>query len=519
MISSHHRPLVIAALLLAASVVAAQAGTVTVSWDPDPDPDVTGYVISWGTASGQYPNSVDVGAKTTHVFTNMPASGKFYYVVRAYNFMGTAGPASPEVVADMVGNKPPSMTNPGLQRSKAGDLVSLSITATDQEGGGLKFQAQGLPPGLRMDVQAGVISGTVTGNRRRRGIYPVSLSVVDAGGATSTEQFSWIVGEVAGLNDAPGHSADFNADGRDDLLLHSDVDGDWMIALTETDKFGAMQRMSAPDWQAVPARLNQDAASDLCFYNRTTGAFATALNDGQGGFTVQGRQLATGWTMFAGQFDADPLTDLLFYSATDGRWMLVSNVDFSTAAVEGQWQPGAAVGVARFNTDALDDVMLHDPVSGAWTVAIADGKYGWRPLNGQWSGGYDVYPLNVNNDSIDDLLLYNAVTGDWAQALSNGEGAFTITNGKWRGGMSVRVGDFDGDGRGEVVLYDGWTGSWGTCTMSATKKPNCSVGTWFAGWDLVVGDFNGDKADDILFNREAGGGWTGFRFDGRPAGK
>jgi hypothetical protein len=95
MISSHHRSLALAVLLLAGSVVAAQAGTVTVAWDPDPDPDVTGYMISWGTASGQYPNTLDVGAKTTHVFTNMPANGKFYYVVRAYNFMGTLGPASP----------------------------------------------------------------------------------------------------------------------------------------------------------------------------------------------------------------------------------------------------------------------------------------------------------------------------------------------------------------------------------------------------------------------------------------
>ena len=39
----------------------ASAATVTVAWDRNPEPDIAGYRISYGTVSGVYTNTVDVG--------------------------------------------------------------------------------------------------------------------------------------------------------------------------------------------------------------------------------------------------------------------------------------------------------------------------------------------------------------------------------------------------------------------------------------------------------------------------
>ena len=519
MISSHPRLLAAAVFFLFGCVATARAASVTVTWDPDPDPDVTGYTISYGAASGQYTKTVDVGLRTSYVFTGMPTSGKYYFVVTAYNFMGTTGPASAEVVADMSGNKPATITNPGLQRSKPGDNVSLGIVADDQEGGGLKYAAGGLPPGLRMDTVTGVIAGTIGTSGQRRGIYRVLLTVVDAGGATSSEEFEWVVGELTALNDAPRDAVDFNADGSDDLFLHNEANGDWMLAFSDGEKFRAMKGTWAPGWQAIPVRLNDDGASDLFFYDGSSGAYATGANNGAGSFVMSNGQFGAGWVASAGQFSAMPVSDGLFYNPSDGRWTMVPTFDFGKPALQGQWQAGRSFGVARFNADTLDDVMLHDPATGSWTIMLADGQYGWRTASGQWTAGYDVYPVSINADGIDDALLYNPVTGDFAQAVSNGEGVFAMTTGAWRSALTVRVGDFNGDGRGEAVLYDRLTGTWASCTMAAGAAPACSGGSWFPGWDLVVGDFNGDKADDLLFNRDAGSGWSGFRFDGKANGR
>ena len=56
------------AVMFFAWTIAAHATTLTVQWDPSPDPRVTGYLLSWGTQSGVYTNTIDVG---THLTTTL----------------------------------------------------------------------------------------------------------------------------------------------------------------------------------------------------------------------------------------------------------------------------------------------------------------------------------------------------------------------------------------------------------------------------------------------------------------
>ena len=59
-------------LVLLFSVSAAQAASLTLAWDPSPEP-VGGYILYWGTETGVYPNSVDVGNVTTYQVTGLAA--------------------------------------------------------------------------------------------------------------------------------------------------------------------------------------------------------------------------------------------------------------------------------------------------------------------------------------------------------------------------------------------------------------------------------------------------------------
>src|SRR6187401_52637 len=81
----------IVALFFAGSLglsVAHAEATVTLAWDANTDPNVTGYVLSYGVAPGQYTRSVDVGSQTAYQFSEPDPTATYYFAVRAYNAAG-----------------------------------------------------------------------------------------------------------------------------------------------------------------------------------------------------------------------------------------------------------------------------------------------------------------------------------------------------------------------------------------------------------------------------------------------
>jgi hypothetical protein len=90
-----------AAVLLLPGV--ASAGVVTIAWDRNPEPDIAGYRISYGTISGAYTTTVDVGNRLDWQIRGVDDGQKYYFVVRAYNAGGAVSPPSSEISANVVG--------------------------------------------------------------------------------------------------------------------------------------------------------------------------------------------------------------------------------------------------------------------------------------------------------------------------------------------------------------------------------------------------------------------------------
>jgi hypothetical protein len=86
---------------------------------------------------------------------------------------------------------PPDITNPGTQSNNEGDQVNLAIMAVDADPG--TYAATGLPTGLSIDAQTGVISGTI--DPRGEGTYSVTVSASDNGNASSVS-FTWSVADT-----------------------------------------------------------------------------------------------------------------------------------------------------------------------------------------------------------------------------------------------------------------------------------------------------------------------------------
>src|SRR5687768_7937942 len=111
----------------------AEAGTVTLVWDPNTESDLAGYLLSYGTASGQYTTTIDLGNVTTYVFEEPNPSVRYYLALRAYDADGLISPYSNEAVTTP--NPPLTMTVLSTNRMSPQPVgTSISFTATASGG-------------------------------------------------------------------------------------------------------------------------------------------------------------------------------------------------------------------------------------------------------------------------------------------------------------------------------------------------------------------------------------------------
>ena len=74
------------------------AGEANLAWDPPDVPtEVVGYKVYYGTASGVYPQSIDVGNMTSYTVSNLIDGQSYYFAVTTYNALGVESYYSNEV--------------------------------------------------------------------------------------------------------------------------------------------------------------------------------------------------------------------------------------------------------------------------------------------------------------------------------------------------------------------------------------------------------------------------------------
>ena len=89
---------------------------------------------------------------------------------------------------------PPVVTvsNPGDQSNSGGDTVSLMLMATSSDNAPLAYSVAGLPPGLAIDSNTGLISGNF--QSEAAGSYAVTVTVTDpSSGVSVAVTFNWDV--------------------------------------------------------------------------------------------------------------------------------------------------------------------------------------------------------------------------------------------------------------------------------------------------------------------------------------
>ncbi len=163
--------------------------TVTAKINDPGSADTHTASVVWSAGGATEVAAVDGNTvRASHVYTEV---GIYAVTLCARDDDGGQGCAVVELFVEDdptgVGN-PPTLSTPGDQQSIIGESVVLSIFAEDADGDLLSFSAEGLPAGLSIDSESGVISGTPTS----AGNYQVTVSVTD-GKENVSISFLWRV--------------------------------------------------------------------------------------------------------------------------------------------------------------------------------------------------------------------------------------------------------------------------------------------------------------------------------------
>jgi hypothetical protein len=150
---------------------------------------VSGYTASNYEASG-LPTGLSINANSGLISGTIDprAAGTYSVTVQANDTQGQT--ASITFAWNVADTTPPVLINPGPQTSIAGQTIShFAIGGIDVDPG--TWSATGLPKGLTIDANTGVISGTIAASAV--GNFTVTVTAADDGNVSAPMSFLWSV--------------------------------------------------------------------------------------------------------------------------------------------------------------------------------------------------------------------------------------------------------------------------------------------------------------------------------------
>ncbi len=479
----------------------------------DADGDALTYVIvtqpGHGTLSGTPPN-----------VTYTPVAG--YVGSDSFTFKANDGKVDSNVGTISITvqgvNNPPSANNQTVTTNKNA-AKAIILTGADPDGDALTYVIVTQPA-------HGTISGT-----------PPNLTYAPATGYIGSDSFTFKANDekvdsnvatvsitVQAVNNPSLAVADFNGDGKADIIWHNPMTGNiYAWFMSDAGKLKAIQYIKTVNdfnWKIVGfGDFDRDGNPDILWWNKLTGAIyiwymngATYLYD-QHVRTVSD----TNWKIVGvGDFNGDGYPDILWQNQATGAvyvwYMNGANLLYDPhirTVSDTNWK---IVGVADCDGDGHADIYWQNRATGAVYVWYMNGAtflydqhirtvpdLNWEII------GVDDY----NGDGSPDLLWKNQVSGQ--VYLWNMDGALYLHDDPVQTCLgSTAPCDFDCDGNGDILWQNQATGQVYVWYMD---------GAGFMGDQLIrtipdtnwkieaVADFNGDGHPDILW-RHQGAGWV-----------
>ncbi|MCY2991620.1 MAG: FG-GAP-like repeat-containing protein [Planctomycetota bacterium] len=322
--------------------------------------------------------------------------------------------------------------------------------------------------------------------------------------------------------------ADFNADGKVDVVAAHGSDSEWvevlgMVEVLLGNGTGALAEAASyatggfnPSAVAI-SDFNGDGKADLAVAHATeSGTVGVLLGDGAGGFAEALTYATDGShpsSLAVGDFNGDGHADLAVANA--GGIGVLSGTDTGTFApavtyASGGFSP-SSVKVGDFNGDGwLDLAVAHTSGDASVGVLLNNRVGGFDVAKTFRSGGSGPKSLAVgdfNADGKPDLAVANTNSRNVVVLRGDGAGglapAVTYATGNISP-TSLAVADFTGDGQADLAVGDLWGSGTGVLFGNGAGgfRPMVTYAT--TGAQIATGDFNSDGQADMVVS--IGGG-------------
>jgi alpha-L-fucosidase 2 len=316
----------------------------------------------------------------------------------------------------------PVISSPGTASGTVGSAFSYQITASHSP---TSYGASGLPAGLSVNASTGLISGTPT----TAGTSSVTLSATNASGTGNQALTLTVTQQAANPWELVG-AADFNGDGKPDLIWQNTVSGQraiWPMNGTTYVSSVSLGTVTT-DWDiAGAADFNGDGKPDLIWQNTKNGQRAIWLMNGTTYVSSVSLGTVTSDWQIAGaaDFNKNGNSDLIWQNTKNGQraiWLMngatyVSSVSLGTVTTD--WQ---IVGAADLNGDGNSDLIWQNTVSGQRAIWLMNGttyvstvSLGTVTTNWNLVGAADF-----NGDGKPDLIWQDTASNQYAFWLMNG---------------------------------------------------------------------------------------------------
>ena len=385
------------------------------------------------------------------------------------------------------------------------------------------------------------------------GVDHIDISAIDAIGSTAVHNSFRFIGS-SGFDHSAGElnysynatlgitvlQGDTNGDGVADFTI--DLTGH--LTLTIGDFSAGVVLSSIPGPITSAADFNGDGRSDILWRNDDGGLAIWTMTGANGAQINSGNSITTtpdsSWHIQANaDFNGDSSGDVLWQN--DNGMLAVWTMGGGAAG--DQIQTGGAIGsvldshthvqgTGDFNADGKSDILLRND-SGIITVWTMGGTAGTtiqtqNTIAASPDAHWKIQGLgDFNGDGHSDILWRNDTSGTLAVWTMGGTDGTQILSGDQIGSVPDKswhvrgVADFNGDGHSDI-LWRNDNGTLAVWTMGGTSGNQIETGNQIgsspdSSWKVAdTGDYNGDGTADILWRNNNGtlAVWTMSGTDG-----
>jgi len=309
-------------------------------------------------------------------------------------------------------------------------------------------------------------------------------------------------------------SADFDGDGKADILWRNSKDGTTWIWLMDGKSISLSQPVNtiSLDWRIEGhGDFDGDGKADILWRNITTGKSWLYLMDGINiSISHEINTVSNQYWQIKGvsDFDGDGKADIFWHNQDTGQtYVYLMNgyqIKQSKALVTVQDTNWQVVATGDVDGDSKSDVIWRHTTQGKNYIWLMDGttlvnRYLLNTVDVNWeiAGSGDI-----NGDGVVDILWRNKKDGrNWAYLMGNGQiqtskQINTIADQQWQ---IQEIADFNGDGRDDIFWFHQGIGKTYLYLMVGTTINDSSyLNTLSLDWMVISNNQSPDSNSSIV---------------------